>query len=1262
MASFEDYLRRALAEKQTAVDAQSKGVRALKFRPGVSKDEIDAAAKRLQTAVRSKGDGSNKEAFKQAVVNTLEKGRFYIPSFKIYRGVAGLYDYGPPGCDIISNVLAFWRQHFVLAENMLEMDCPCVTPEIVLKASGHVDKFTDLMVKDEKTGTCYRADHLLKDYCKGKLERDLTLSPDKAAEFKHVISVLDNLSAEELGAKLKEYDVRSPDTGNHISDPYPFNLMFQTSIGPSGMLPGYMRPETAQGIFVDFRDLYYYNGYKLPFAVAQIGQAFRNEISPRQGLLRAREFTLAEIEHFVDPEDKSHPKFVHVANLELLMFPREEQLAGKSAKSMILGEAVSKGIINNETLGYFIGRVYLFLTRLGIDKDRLRFRQHLPNEMAHYAVDCWDAEIECSDGWIECVGIADRSDYDLRAHSEKSGVPLVAHEKFSEPREVEKLVITPLKRELGRAFKGNQRMVVEALEAMSEKEALVMKEALDNKGEVDFQVCTLGKSVLLKQNMVSISMERKKEHQRLFTPFVIEPSFGIGRIIYCLFEHSFYRRRSYSENEQLNVLCIPPIKRTIYPAIKYQQFDGAAKLMAKSLKKAGISHKLDVTGMSIGKHYARTDTLGVPFAITVEAHKVLKVEHGVAAKRLQSAFIGNGSNKEAFRQAVVNTLERRLFYIPSFKIYGGVAGLYDYGPPGCAVKSNVLAFWRQHFVSAERMSEVWCPCLTPEVVLKASGHVDKFTDLMVKDEKTGMCYRADHLLKDYCKGKLEKDLTLSPNKAAEFKHVITVLDDLSAEEIGAKLKEYDIRSPDTGNHISDPYPFNLMFQTSIGPSGMLPGYLRPETAQGIFVDFEELYNYNGEKLPFAAAQIGQAFRNEISPRQGLLRVREFTLAEIEHFVDPEDKSHPKFVHVANLELLMFPREEQLAGKSAKSMILSEAVSKGIINNETLGYFIGRVYLFLTRLGIDKDRLRFRQHLPNEMAHYAADCWDAEIECSYGWIECVGIADRSAYDLRAHSEKSCVPLFACAKSLEPREVEKLVITPSKEELDLAFKGNQRMVVEALEAMSEKEALEMKEAFDDKGEVDFQVCTLGKSVVIKKNMVSISMERKEHQMGYFTASVIEPSFGIGRIIYCLFEHSFYTRPGRSEDERLNVFCFPPLVAPIKCTVFPLIKSQQFDEVAKLIAESLMAAGISYKLDATGTSIGKRYARTDELGVPFAITVDSATSVTIRERDSKEQIRVSIEEVVSVVKKLTVGQSTWADVLCSYPTHVATHADEL
>ncbi|KAI4307958.1 hypothetical protein L6164_031082 [Bauhinia variegata] len=650
----------------------------------------------------------------------------------------------------------------------------------------------------------------------------------------------------------------------------------------------------------------------------------------------------------------------------------------------------------------------------------------------------------------------------------------------------------------------------------------------------------------------------------------------------------------------------------------------------------------------------------------IEALNRLKLEKAEIEKKLQDCISNGGTdgsiNREAFRQAVVNTLERRLFYVPSFKIYGGVAGLYDYGPPGCAVKSNVLAFWRQHFVLEENMLEVDCPCVTPEIVLKASGHVDKFTDLMVKDEKTGTCYRADHLLKDFCNEKLQKDLSITADQAAELKLVLATLDDLSAEELGAKIKEYGITAPDTKNPLSDPYPFNLMFQTSIGPSGLSPGYMRPETAQGIFVNFKDLYYYNGYKLPFAAAQIGQAFRNEISPRQGLLRVREFTLAEIEHFVDPEDKSHPKYSEVASLEFLMFPREEQMSGQSAKRICLGEAVSRGTVNNETLGYFIGRVYLFLTCLGIGKDRLRFRQHLANEMAHYAADCWDAEIECSYGWIECVGIADRSAYDLRAHTEKSGASLVAAEKFSEPKEVEKLVITPVKKELGLAFKGNQKMVVEALEAMNEKEALDMKASLESKGEVDFYVCTLGKNVAIKKNMVTISKEKKKEHMRNFTPSVIEPSFGIGRIIYCLYEHSFYMRPSKDGNEQLNVFRFPPLVAPIKCTVFPLIQKQQYEETAKSISKSLTAAGISHKIDITGTSIGKRYARTDELGVPFAITVDQQDSVTIRERDSKDQVRVRVDEAASVVKGLSEGLKTWEKVWSEFPHHILpTSADD-
>jgi glycyl-tRNA synthetase len=156
--------------------------------------------------------------------------------------------------------------------------------------------------------------------------------------------------------------------------------------------------------------------------------------------------------------------------------------------------------------------------------------------------------------------------------------------------------------------------------------------------------------------------------------------------------------------------------------------------------------------------------------------------------------------------------------------------------------------------------------------------------------------------------------------------------------------------------------------------------------------------------------ISDAYYLQISHRQGLLRVCEFTLAEIEHFVDPGNKSHPKFSDVANFEFLMFPREEQMSGQSAKKLCLGEVVAKGTVNKETVGYFIARVYLFLVRLGTDKEQLRFRQHFANEMARYAADCLDAEFESSYGWIECVGIADRSAFDLRAHSVRNL--LLSC----------------------------------------------------------------------------------------------------------------------------------------------------------------------------------------------------------------------------------------------------------
>ncbi|KAG7249447.1 hypothetical protein CRUP_016878, partial [Coryphaenoides rupestris] len=338
-----------------------------------------------------------------------------------------------------------------------------------------------------------------------------------------------------------------------------------------------------------------------------------------------------------------------------------------------------------------------------------------------------------------------------------------------------------------------------------------------------------------------------------------------------------------------------------------------------------------------------------------------------------------------------------------------------------------------------------------------------------------------------------------------------------------------------------------MFQTSIGPAGNMPGYLRPETAQGMFLNFKRLLEFNQGKLPFGAAQIGNSFRNEISPRSGLIRVREFTMAEIEHFVDPTDKVHPKFSNVADLEIMLYSSKAQTSGQSAQLTKLGDAVEQGVINNSVLGYFIGRIYLYLTKVGLSKDKVRFRQHMDNEMAHYACDCWDAESKTSYGWIEIVGCADRSCYDLSCHSRATKVPLIVNVTQFEP----------NKGAIGKAYKKDAKSILEYLAILEE-----------------------------------------------IVPNVIEPSFGIGRIMYCIFEHSFHAR---EEDEQRTYFSFPALVAPYKCSVLPLSQNPEFVPFVKELSEAMTKFGVSHKVDDSSGSIGRRYARTDEIGVAFGITVD-------------------------------------------------------
>ena len=516
------------------------------------------------------------------------------------------------------------------------------------------------------------------------------------------------------------------------------------------------------------------------------------------------------------------------------------------------------------------------------------------------------------------------------------------------------------------------------------------------------------------------------------------------------------------------------------------------------------------------------------------------------------------------RSAFESLLKRRLFYTPSFEIYGGYAGLFDYGPPGSALLANIVELWRKHFVVQEDMLELDCPAVTPAEILKTSGHVDKFADWMCKDPKTGEIFRADHLVEEALEARLKGDKeargqkvveAAEESKAAarkkkkaeakavkledatvqEYEEILAKIDNYDGPELGALIAKHQITNPTTGGEVQPPVAFNLMFETNIGPSSVLKGYLRPETAQGQFVNFAKLLDFNQQGMPFASASVGKSFRNEISPRAGLLRVREFLMAEIEHFVDPEGgKRHARFAEVRAVELDFLSREVQLSGKTDLTrMSIGQAVDTKLVDNETLGYFLARIALFLWRLGVDPKRLRFRQHMANEMAHYAADCWDAELRSSYGWIECVGCADRSAYDLTVHARKTGAPLFVREARREPLRVEEWQVDVNQKALGPKFRKDAKAVQGALEGLSqelrEKLALEMKEK--EKIEVEVEGLAGGKAE-LGKELVQIERRTRIEHTREYTPNVIEPSFGLGRILYCLMEHVYWYREGAEE----------------------------------------------------------------------------------------------------------------------------------
>ena len=538
---------------------------------------------------------------------------------------------------------------------------------------------------------------------------------------------------------------------------------------------------------------------------------------------------------------------------------------------------------------------------------------------------------------------------------------------------------------------------------------------------------------------------------------------------------------------------------------------------------------------------------------------------------------------------IMMVAKRRGFIYPSFEIYGGIAGFYDYGPLGSQLKNNVENLWRRFYLLQDHCVEISTPTITLYEVLKASGHVEEFTDLTVDCARCKRSYKIEDIIK-------------------------------KGQSINQAVKENQIICPTCKSELHDAHPVNLMFSTTIGIGEGRKAFLRPETAQGIFTNFHLLYQYHRKKLPFGVVQIGRGYRNEISPRQGTLRQREFSMAEAEVFFDPKDKTHPYFETIKEKELFLFDNEKELR------VSVADAVKKKIINNQALAYYVYLTQEFLFTAGVDPKKFRFRKHAANELAHYATECWDAELYSErFGWVECVGIADRSAYDLNAHIESSSVDMYALRAFEQPREVQVKKVVPKMNVLGPRFGGKAGKIKEQLEQL---DAATIKK---------ITVTVDGEQIDIPKECYEIA-EVKEKQSGEkFIPHVIEPSYGIDRVLYFLLEHNYVE--GKKKDEEYTILKLNPKVAPIKTGVFPLIGDENLIRIATTLDDDLRKTGISTFYDESGT-IGRRYARMDEIGTPFCITIDHDTvhdhQVTVRDRDTTKQERIKIEDIIPYMKE--------------------------
>jgi glycyl-tRNA synthetase len=471
--------------------------------------------------------------------------------------------------------------------------------------------------------------------------------------------------------------------------------------------------------------------------------------------------------------------------------------------------------------------------------------------------------------------------------------------------------------------------------------------------------------------------------------------------------------------------------------------------------------------------------------------------------------------------------KRRGFFWPSFEIYGGMSGFTTYGDLGTKLKNNIEKLWKEYFVRKQGFLELEAPVINPERVFEASGHLENFKEYSSECSQCGYSFRADHLI--------------------EEKTGMENVEAMGGKAIKNLLMDHKIKCPRCGGALQEPELILTMFKTEIGATGGDIGYLRPETAQAMFLNYKRGIIHAREKLPFALVQSSKVARNEISPRRGMLRLREFTIMELELFFDPKDPACPWFDEVKSMMIRLYTEEmEENQVKEPKVLTVEEALNQELILTEWQGYFMGLSQQFMAALNIPEENQRFRAHLPDERAHYSAQTFDHEVKLdTWGWTEVSGCAYRTDFDLKNHQSSS------------------------GESMDVLREDGTR----------------------------------------------------------FIPHVVEPSYGLDRLVYIAMENNYERKKKR------NIFHFPRELAPYQVGLFPLVTKDGVDDKAEEVRDLLLEKGFWLVYDDSG-SVGRRYARVDEIGVPLAVTVDYTTRdediLTIRERDTWEQVKLPVKEL--------------------------------